>query len=484
MGTKIFATLQSTCMQRIFLFLLIFWTISSTAQKNKPTLSEADFLAIVLAYHPLATQADIRVDLAKTDILTARGNFDPLVEYSSNQKDVEGIRYYNYQNTSIKIPTWYGIYVYSGIEQADGERINTNETPGQLGYIGLSFPVLKNLLLDKRRAALMQSKIIAHQTEAERKVALNDLLMEAVSKYWSWVKIHRKLEIINKVVTNNRLRLDLTKRVIQLGERPAIDSIEVLTQLQYWLNLEIEMELERQQALIQLSAYTWDENQRFIDLPNTLIPETPSFLANELQIHSVAEIEYLEEAKRSHPEIEMNRQKIEYYVINKRLAKQNLLPTLDVKYHQLSKNYTFSETISQPLFQQNFRYGVAFELPLRLSAERANFKRSKLKLIETNNDLSLKQRWIETKIKENFAALQTLRKQITLQSELLNNQNTLLNGEEVKFQNGESSLFLINSREQKVMETEQKVVENIASYYAQINKVKWASGVLWKLNKD
>ena len=42
---------------------------------------------------------------------------------------------------------------------------------------------------------------------------------------------------------------------------------------------------------------------------------------------------------------------------------------------------------------------------------------------------------------------------------LIENYKRLLKAEEIKFSNGESSLFLINSRENKLLETQEKFLE-------------------------
>jgi outer membrane protein TolC len=53
-----------------------------------------------------------------------------------------------------------------------------------------------------------------------------------------------------------------------------------------------------------------------------------------------------------------------------------------------------------------------------------------------------------------------------------------LKAEETLFRNGESSLFLINSRENKVLETERKLIELKAKYYKTIYALQWSTGLL------
>ena len=56
-----------------------------------------------------------------------------------------------------------------------------------------------------------------------------------------------------------------------------------------------------------------------------------------------------------------------------------------------------------------------------------------------------------------------------------NNTGTLLKGELIKFYNGDSNLFVVNARENKVIETAEKLIslqfKIVKSYYG----LKWAS---------
>ena len=50
--------------------------------------------------------------------------------------------------------------------------------------------------------------------------------------------------------------------------------------------------------------------------------------------------------------------------------------------------------------------------------------------------------------------------------------------EEVRFKNGESSLFLINSRENKALESLEKLIENKVKLYKTIFALQWSAGLL------
>ena len=71
-----------------------------------------------------------------------------------------------------------------------------------------------------------------------------------------------------------------------------------------------------------------------------------------------------------------------------------------------------------------------------------------------------------------------LKQQIKTNEGILSANKLLFDTENIKFQIGESSLFLINNRELKFIETEQKQIALISKFYLSIYKNLWAMGSL------
>ena len=105
---------------------------------------------------------------------------------------------------------------------------------------------------------------------------------------------------------------------------------------------------------------------------------------------------------------------------------------------------------------------------------------AKLKLAE--NSLYFKQKIIETenKIKDYFNKIAILQNQVIIANSALLNYTTLLRNELLRFNNGESSLFLVNSRENKVLEIKQKIIELQVKLLKATYTLNWAGGLLNK----
>ena len=466
-------------MRSFFITVLVLTTYIGYGQETAPSLSEQELIQIVKLYHPVAQQANIGIAIAKTEVTEARGAFDPLLQGNANQKVLGGNLYYNYQQAELRIPTWYGIELNSGIENITGGSTDPQRTLNASSYAGVSFSIGKNMIIDKRRGALQQAKIMVDYSETERLAILNDLLYDALTQYWTWVQAYREWRIINEVVEINKQRVALTKNVVAIGERPAIDSVEAITQLQYYLGLQLDIYNQVQNALLQLSTFTWKADTEPYLLPSNLIPSSNATLeADSIEPFVFNQEELIQMAIQNHPDLALYNLKFKYLDIEKRVKFQELLPELKVKYNQIGKSFNIAENMAQPLLQNNYQYGLSLAMPLRLSQARAGYQQTKLKIQTTGYQQDLKRLSIENKIREYLNTLQNLSQQIQLQKSLFTNLNTLVKGEQTRFEIGESSLFLINSREQKSIETRQKLNATIAKYYKQRASIRWAAGLL------
>ena len=148
----------------------------------------------------------------------------------------------------------------------------------------------------------------------------------------------------------------------------------------------------------------------------------------------------------NHPKINALNTKINMLKTEQRLSANMLLPKIDLSYNYLSEpsafdNYRF----------QDYKIGVNFAFPIFLRKERAKLKLAKLKVQDTEFDLASERVNLKNKIEAQQVEIASLEKQININNQLVENYNTMLSGEERLFNLGESSLFLINSRENSLV---------------------------------
>ena len=467
-------------MKTILTILLTIVCTAAFSQDSLQTLSLTNFLSIVKNYHPVAKQAAISVQMADAAVLSRRGAFDPVISGGGNDKTFDGNTYYRNNTTQLSIPTWYGIEIQTGIEYLSGSRFNPEATAGKTGFAGISIPLAKNLLMDKRRAALQQAKIMQQASEAERKIILNDLLLDATDAYWQWVQAYLNFKTYQDLIRVNWQRYNLVKAAFSNGDRPAIDTTEALTQLQQFEYQQNEALLLWQNAGIQLSGYLWQQNNQAYLLPQDIFPQEKIESLLNAVVFPEQEL-LIDEAKKDHPVLEVYNFKLDALAVERKLKFQELLPSLDLKYNQLGKGYDIASTATKTLFDNNYKYGISFSMPLRLSNGRGEYKMAKLKISETRLQQNQKQTDIVNLVREYFNRLINYQSQVALLQRTYTGVLQLQKGEEIRFFNGESSLFLVNNRENKTQDTMLKLIEAAVKYNKTAAGLQWAAGKLWQL---
>ncbi len=467
-------------MRRLLTILFTVFCTAAFSQDSLQTLSLKDFLSIVKNYHPVARQAVIGVQKAGAELLSRRGGFDPVVSGGGYDKTFDGTNYYRNNTTQLSIPTWYGIEIQTGIEYLSGSRFNPEATAGKTSFAGIGIPLAKNLLMDKRRAALQQAKIMQQASETEQKIILNDLLMNATEAYWQWVQAYLRYKTFQDVIRVNQQRYELVKAAFRNGDRPAIDTTEALTQLQQFEYQQNEALLLWQNAGVGLSGYLWQQNDQPYWLPASIFPQEKMEDLYQPVVFPEQDL-LVDEAKRNHPELGVYQFKLDALAVERKLKFQELLPQLDFRYNQLGRGYDIASTATKTLFDNNYKYGIHFSMPLRLSAGRGEYKMAKLKISETRLQQNQKQTDIVNKVRKYYNQLINYQAQVALLQRTYTGVLQLQKGEEIRFFNGESSLFLVNSRENKTQETMLKLIEAAVQYNKTAAGLQWAAGNLWQL---
>ena len=457
--------------------VILFATIAGSealAQKTQ-ILSEDDFIRQVKQYHPVAKQANIAVEKADAALLSAKGNFDPAIAFDASRKTFDGKNYYFYTNPELSIPLPVG-NIKTGIENNGGDYITSEITKGKTSFFGIEIPLANGLLLDKRRAALQQAKIFRSQSEQERLSIMNSLLLDSYMAYWNWAASYQQYSAYTKFtdIANNRLRL-IRIGTIQ-GDRAAMDTVEAYTQLQTYQLMQSEALLKFTNAKLELSNYLWFENYQGYQLPDYYLPDSLHFTA-VVTYQSVDEL--IAQSALQNPVLKMYDFKINSLEVARKLKRQSLLPYLSLKANLLNKDYFALKNLSANFIQNNYRWGIDFKIPLLLRQARGDYKNAQLKIRETNLELINKRQQTENKIRSYYNELIALAGQLQTAQSMINNYKSLLHSEELKFSQGESSLFLVNSRETKVIELLHKRIELASKWYKVKYSLEWAAGKLF-----
>ncbi|MDI5886593.1 TolC family protein [Flavobacterium yafengii] len=434
-------------MKHVFLALLLFG-FSVTAQEiASKELTYTEFLGYVKKYHPLVKNANLEINKAQANLMMARGGFDPKIEVDFSKKQFKDKEYYSILNSSFKIPTWYGIEIKAGFDNSEGVYLNPQNTlPNQgLTSLGVTVPLGQGLFINQRMADVRKAKMQMQLSQAERKLQAITVLYDASLAYFNWKKNFNEVQLYEEYNKNAQIRFKGIQSLIQQGDKPAIDSVEAgIIVKNRILNLE-DSKLKLAKAKLELSNFLWLENNIPLEISDELIPETQlEFTIQEsLKTNDLLNTNF---SITNHPKINALQSKIDMLNVEKKLKANMLLPKIDVGYSYISEpsyidNYQF----------EDYKIGLDFYFPLFLRKERGSLKLAKYKVQETEFTLDLEKVQLTNKINAQRMEIESLLRQKELIKGLVQDNLTMLNSEERLFSFGESSLFLINTRENNLV---------------------------------
>ncbi len=459
------------------LALFVGLLLSATLMANDTVrvLGLESFMNIVRTYHPVVRVATIQVDKSKAEVLKSRGAFDPGFTSATESKTLGDKQYFNYTRHELLIPTWYGVDIKAGVDKAEGYYLNPESTKGSVGYVGVKVPA-NALFFDKRRAALQQAQAMKKVSEEERRLTVNDLIYEAIGAYMNWVREYQIYSRTMALVRSNEARLSFLKTEVVQGSRPGIDTIEALGQLMALRQQAESASLSYQNAALEQANYLWLENDVPAKWYDNIVPDT-SILEAQLSKNSV-QLDSLLALVSNHPKYQMLWRKMDALKIDKKLKQQSLLPKLSVSGSLLSKDFKSPGEQFYEALGANNKVGIEFSLPLLMREARGAVKGAALKIEETDIEKEQAGYKIENKIRASYNEFNSLCEQVEHYSNVVKYAEVMLRSERQKYELGESTLFMINARELKLLESVQKLTELKAKKQKAWYAVQYAAGIL------
>ncbi len=436
--------------------------------------------AAVLAHHPIVKQTRLLSETAQQEIRLARGAFDPKVETKFITKEFDDKTYYRKWNASISFPSWFPIDPKVGIENNTGAYLNpeeglSNADNNRQLFTGVSLPLGKGLFTDERRASLKQAKLFTQLTEAEQVKLINKILLEASKDYWQWYNAFYNYQLLTR---NAQIASDIFKRVklnTTLGEASAVDSVQAKITWQQRMVEKQESYLEFINGGIKISNYLWDEEGNPLQLSDKVAPVLKNF---NPEILSTATLEELTaQAKINHPELKKLSVKLDQLEVERRLAAEYLKPRLDLNYNFLNQPLSPNSDFQSITFLNNYKFGLDFSMPVLIRKERAKLAQSKIKIRSTQFERTQAEREIINQLNSVFNQLQTTALVLQQQTDIARNYERLLDAELFNLENGESDLFKINVQQEKLIQSQTKLLKLQSEYEKMKAMLYWAAGV-------
>ncbi len=439
---------------------------SDVAPDSTSVLTFEAFRTEVLADHPVIRQAYLLEARARGEILAAKGGvYDPTVSAAWSRKVFSATEYYDYLDAALKVPTPIGIDFKLGYEQAAGAFINPDRTTPSSGLlvVGVSIPVGRGMITDRRRNALAQAKALGTVAGAERQAAVNKLLYSAAKDYAVWYEAWRRQAIVQGGVELARLRLDAVTRRFEDGDAAAIDTVEAGLEYRRRLVAQMEADNDWYVATQAINAYIWDAYATPVDLGPGVVPSVQGL--EPMPLDSAAVTGWLAQAMLRHPDLLKALGKVQREQANRRYYGQDLLPEIEVEAAALRTggNGLFS---GWPAVGDNYKLGLVGTTPLLLMKGRGMLDASKAKAESAELEAALVRRDIQLTVLAAANDVLTYERILTMQAGAVRQARILRDGEQRRFDASESTLFLVNQRDRLLLDEELKLAAYEAKYAA------------------
>jgi len=481
-------------MRRTLTFLVLLISLSARSQNVSPEQLDSifampdtavafrmsDLYKVVLANHPVAKQASLLSDQAQAEIRLARGSFDPKLNSTIDLKNFKDTEYYNLFNATLKVPVWFPIDPMVSMDRNRGVFVSgADRIPSDVQHIqfnaGVSLPVGKGLFIDERRATVKQAILFQDILEAEQLKIINKLLLESTKDYWAWYRDYYNYLLVNRSIDLAQQIYDRVKINFEYGEASAVDTLQALITLQ---NRKIQLGqtiINYTQSRLKLSTHLWGENEEPLELAQNSIPKLDSLITGLVSTEDLNVLR--EQAMRNHPELIKLTTKLQQLSIENRLNRENLKPQLDLKYLLIDTPVNFNGDVPAQAFTDNYKFGMDFSFPLFLRKERAKIQKTNLKIESNIYETNLRELEIQNEITAVYAELVNLQQMIVQQESAVESYQALLEAELLNLELGESDLFKINFQQDKLIESQSKLLSLETKFEVSKVKLLWSAGV-------
>jgi outer membrane protein TolC len=455
-------------MRKQFFLIAILSSFGGFSQSMDSVLTVDEFYRLVYVNHPLAKQAELIRERGQLELSGSRGYFDPKLVSNYSFKEFDNKTYYDLWDSYLQLPTALNLDFKVGFERNSGGFLNPQNTvPGSgLYYAGVSVPLGNGLFVNERTYALRQGKLTKEQLENEASIVMNNLLLDASYTFWYWNASFQKVQLFQEARDLALVRFNGLRESVFAGDKAPIDSVESLIQVQQFQNEFSKSQAEFVNYTLALQNMLWSDSTLDDSIPSVRF----DIMRQELPF-------YEDFAIGNHPDLIALNIKSAQLSVDRRFYAEQLKPNLNLNYNFLLAGQDAPQ--SQQGFQMNnYKAGINFSMPLLLRKERSKLGISKLKISENDLKTDLKSREVLNKVRASFNQVATYLVIINQQRAAVENYQRMLEGERSKFDNGESSVFLVNSRENKLVEARLKLIDMEATYRTYIGQLFWASGYL------
>lgn len=439
--------------------------------KQPGVLSLAELLKSVEKSYPLVLAAEKLLTEAEYNYLAAEGAFDLQFRSMGTTKPL-GFYQNNASDSFIEKPTplggtsfFAGYRIGRGTFPAYDGRRETND----LGEVraGALIPLFRNQQIDKNRADLRKAEIDRKLAELSIQKLKIELIREATRRYWKWVATGQDYLVYKDLLEIAKVREGQISDRIKLGDLPKIESADNRRAILQRESQFVSAERELHKAAIDLSLFLREPDGKLITPSNNRLPIgfpktlDPKDLDIELS---------LKKAYKNRPEIKDMEFKRDKVSVDRDLGYNSAKPQVDLLVAASQDFGPGSITRAKPELEAS----LVLNVPLQTRRPRGLIGASEAKLSQLDQELQFTKDKIHTEIHDTISEVIATGKRVAIAKNEFELAKKLEELERERFFLGDSTLLIVNIREQTTSEAAIREIKALFDHHTAVANYKAA----------
>jgi len=468
---------KGTILVALLVGLVAAMPFASVSQAESP-LSLDQLLRSVDQHFPKVRAAIEKTEAARAKELQSQGAFD----FNLNGKAQHVFRG---KFPSSSIDTWieqpttlWGITVEGGYRNASGFPIydgkNVTSAGGEV-RLGFTVPLLRDRSIDNNRFELKNARLGVERTSQEQRWVRLQSRLKAASVYLKWIALGQKRVVAGRLLEIARVRQDGIERQIEGGQIAPIERVDNQRLIISREERLVEATQHFDQVSVELSLFWRREDGRPTVPTAAELPSWPpsSIVDGDLSYDGDRAIE-------NRPDVAALRHAADQLRARVEVAENRMKPTMDLR---VTGSQDTGDTRPYAPFADSVNEtevgaGLTFKLPAQRRKARGEVAQSLAELSALTAELELATDMVRMELRQAKLIVEATHRRADLSKQAIEAAMQMENAERQRFDEGQSTLLLVNLRELATAETESRFIEAWADHELARISVQAAAGVL------
>ncbi len=400
--------------------------------------------------------------LAEADLLNQQGRFDLSLR---TRLDTQNFGFYQNERFEIALEqptTVWGSTLYSGYGVSHGRypdydgKALTNEA-GQY-RAGVRVPLARDRAIDNRRADLGKARIGLRLADLSIDQQRLTILQTATRRYWDWIAAGRRLLIANTLLEVAMGRDAILQEAVGIGALPQFEQLDNQRIVLQRRSNVVEARRSLENSSIELSLFLRDgSGQPQLAPAEKLLPGFP----DPAEISDNQMLEDMNAALSRRPEVLRFIFQRNQVQLDRKLAENQRLPNIDL----FAEYFREAGDGGVRRGPNDLRVGLIFDLPLQRRQATSRLRNAEARLGQIDQREIFQKDQVTADVRDAASAVRAAFERSTVVSEELAVTRRVEDAERLRFELGDSTLFVLNQREQATAEAAIREANALADYF-------------------